>query len=99
LAPFSNTAPKPELRFPLNFRVLMRAWDYLFSSPASSSRTRTRARPGNRGGYLVTGLSHCGACHTPKNVFGADRRGRAFCRRPGAGLVSRPASTARRAAA
>jgi mono/diheme cytochrome c family protein len=32
----------------------------------------------NRGGYLVTGIAHCGACHTPKNIFGADRRGRAF---------------------
>jgi mono/diheme cytochrome c family protein len=28
-------------------------------------------------------LAHCGACHTPKNLFGADRRGRAF----GGGLI------------
>jgi len=52
----------------------------------------------NRGGYLVTGLSHCGACHTPKNVFGADRRGRAFAGGPVQGWFA-PASTARRAAA
>jgi len=32
----------------------------------------------NRGRYLVEGLAHCGACHTPKNIFGADRRGQAF---------------------
>src|SRR6266705_5751373 len=30
LTPFRNAAPKPELRFPLNFRSLMRAWNYLF---------------------------------------------------------------------
>src|SRR5713101_202746 len=30
LTPFRNAAPKPELRFPLNFRALMRAWNYLF---------------------------------------------------------------------
>jgi mono/diheme cytochrome c family protein len=32
----------------------------------------------NRGRYLVEGLAHCGACHTPKSIFGADRRGQAF---------------------
>jgi mono/diheme cytochrome c family protein len=32
----------------------------------------------NRGRYLVEGVAHCGACHTPKNIFGADRRGEAY---------------------
>ena len=27
----------------------------------------------NRGRYLVEGVAHCGACHTPKNIFGADQ--------------------------
>ena len=27
----------------------------------------------NRGRYLVEGLGHCGACHTPKNFLGADK--------------------------
>ena len=31
----------------------------------------------NRGRYLVEGVAHCGACHTPKNLFGADKRGQA----------------------
>ena len=26
----------------------------------------------NRGAYLVEGLGHCGACHTPKNILGGD---------------------------
>ena len=25
-----------------------------------------------RGAYLVEGLTHCGACHTPRNAFGAE---------------------------
>src|SRR5690606_13615822 len=25
----------------------------------------------NRGAYLVEGLGHCGACHSPRNIFGA----------------------------
>jgi mono/diheme cytochrome c family protein len=82
LAPFNNTAPKPELRFPLNFRVLMRAWDYLFFKPGIFEPDQNKSAAWNRGGYLITGLSHCGACHTPKNVFGADRRGRALAGGP-----------------
>jgi mono/diheme cytochrome c family protein len=78
LTPFRNTAPKPDLRFPLNLRVLMRAWNYLFFKPGIFEPDQNKSAAWNRGGYLVTGLAHCGACHTPKNVFGADRRGRAF---------------------
>jgi mono/diheme cytochrome c family protein len=37
----------------------------------------------NRGAYLAEGLAHCGACHTPKNPFGADRREHRF----GGGLI------------
>jgi mono/diheme cytochrome c family protein len=32
----------------------------------------------NRGRYLVEGAAHCGACHTPKNMLGADKRGQPF---------------------
>jgi mono/diheme cytochrome c family protein len=32
----------------------------------------------NRGRYLVEGIAHCGSCHTPKNFFGADKRGAKF---------------------
>jgi mono/diheme cytochrome c family protein len=31
-----------------------------------------------RGAYLVTGLGHCAACHTPRNALGATQDGRAF---------------------
>jgi mono/diheme cytochrome c family protein len=32
----------------------------------------------NRGAYVVEGLGHCGACHTPKNMLGADKSGQDF---------------------
>jgi len=83
LTPFSNTAPSPELRWPLNYRVLMRGWDYLFFRPGIFQPNQQKSSEWNRGGYLVEGAAHCGACHTPKNLFGADRRGRAY----GGGLV------------
>jgi mono/diheme cytochrome c family protein len=32
----------------------------------------------NRGRYLTEGLGHCGACHTPRNGFGAEEPARAL---------------------
>jgi mono/diheme cytochrome c family protein len=78
LTPFQNEAPAPELRFPLNFRVLMRAWNYLFFQPGILNPDQQKGTDWNRGRYLVEGIAHCGACHTPKNIFGADKHGYAF---------------------
>jgi mono/diheme cytochrome c family protein len=83
LTPFRNETPPPELRFPLNFRVLMRAWNYLFFRPGILDPDQRKGTDWNRGRYLVEGIAHCGACHTPKNIFGADQRGQAF----GGGVV------------
>jgi mono/diheme cytochrome c family protein len=74
LAPVSNRAPPPALRFPFNYRVLMRAWNYLFFQPGILEPKQDKGADWNRGRYLVKGPGHCGACHTPKNWFGADRR-------------------------
>jgi mono/diheme cytochrome c family protein len=77
-APVANKAPPPELAFPLNFRVLMRAWNFLFFRPGILEPDQQKGTDWNRGRYLVEGLGHCGACHTPKNILGADRRGQRF---------------------
>src|SRR5260370_20676558 len=96
LTPFSNSAPSPELRWPLNYRVLMRGWDYLFFRPGIFQPNQQKSSEWNRGGYLVEGASHCGACHTPKNLFGADRRGPAYGRGLVRGRVSPPLAGAPR---
>jgi len=83
LTPFRNSPPPPELRWPLNYRVLMRGWNWLFFKPGILMPDQQKSAEWNRGRYLVEGPGHCGACHTPKNMFGADRRGQAF----GGGLV------------
>jgi len=83
LAPVHNSPRPPELRWPLNYRALMRGWDFLFFGPGTFEPNQQKSPEWNRGAYLVGGAAHCGACHTPKNLFGADRRGRAF----GGGLV------------
>lgn len=78
LTPFKNDIKPPELRWPFNYRVLMRAWTYMFFKPGLFEPDQSKSAEWNRGGYLVTGLGHCGACHTPKNFFGADKHEQAF---------------------
>lgn len=75
IPPVKNEIRPPELRWPLNYRVLMRLWNYVFFKPGLFEPDQSKSAEWNRGGYLVTGLGHCGACHTPKNFFGADKRG------------------------
>ena len=83
LTPVPNSPPAPELRWPLNYRIVMRVWNFLFFRPGIFEPDQQKSTEWNRGAYLVAGAAHCGACHTPKNLFGADRGGRAF----GGGLV------------
>ena len=78
LTPVSNTAPAPELRWPFNYRVVMRGWNWLFFKPGILMPDQQKSAAWNRGRYLVEGVAHCGVCHTPKNMFGADRRGEKF---------------------
>jgi mono/diheme cytochrome c family protein len=53
-------------------RVLMRGWNKLFFNPAPIGN-KNKSGEWNRGAYLVNGPAHCGACHSPKNAFGADK--------------------------
>ncbi len=78
LAPVSHAPRAPELRFPFNYRVVMRGWNWLFFKPGILMPDQQKSAEWNRGRYLVEGVAHCGACHTPKNVFGADRGGQAY---------------------
>src|SRR5260370_7110602 len=56
----------------------MRGWDFLFFRPGIFEPNQQKSPDWNRGGYLVEGPAHCGSCHTPKNMFGADKRGRPY---------------------
>jgi mono/diheme cytochrome c family protein len=76
LAPVSNASRGADLRWPFNYRVVMRGWNWLFFKPGILMPDQQKSTDWNRGRYLVEGVAHCGACHTPKNIFGADKRGR-----------------------
>jgi len=63
--------PANRLWFPLNFRFLVGGWNLLFFRPQAFQADPGQTAEWNRGAYLVDGLGHCGACHTPLNLFGA----------------------------
>lgn len=73
LAPVVSRNKPPELRWPFGYRGLMRIWNAVYFKPGLFEPDQSKSAAWNRGGYLVTGLGHCGACHTPKTYFGADR--------------------------
>ena len=70
--------PKSELKFPFSMRPLMAGWNALFHDPTPVRPVATQSAEWNRGAYLVNGLGHCGACHTPRNALGAEQGGSAF---------------------
>jgi nicotinate dehydrogenase subunit B len=72
-------APTPpnDLRFPFNLRPLMAGWNALFHTATPYRDQPAQSAEWNRGAYLVEGLGHCGACHTPRNALGAERGGTA----------------------
>lgn len=76
--PVHAPAPANTLRFPYSVRPLMAAWNALFHDPAPFRADPARSAEWNRGAYLVEGLGHCGACHTPRNALGAERGGEAY---------------------
>jgi mono/diheme cytochrome c family protein len=70
--PVKKSVDVNQLHFPFNMRVLMRGWNKLFFNPAPVLN-KQKSIAWNRGAYLVNGPAHCGACHSPKNAFGADK--------------------------
>ncbi len=76
--PVSYAPPKTDLPFPFNFRSSVGAWNLLFLDSHGFQSDPGQSAEWNRGAYLVNGLGHCGACHTPKNYLGADKSKQEF---------------------
>lgn len=68
----SYDKPANRLPFPLDVRLDMIAWNAINFSPHAFAGNPSQAAVWNRGAYLVEGLAHCGACHTPKTALGAE---------------------------
>jgi mono/diheme cytochrome c family protein len=66
------------LSFPLDRRFVIAGWKLLFLRRGIYQPDSTKSAEWNRGAYLVEGLAHCGACHTPRNGLGAERTSAQF---------------------
>jgi mono/diheme cytochrome c family protein len=66
-----NPVPEHDIPFPLNIRFLLLGWKLLNFDQGARVADPERSEAWNRGAYLVNHLCHCGACHTPKILFGA----------------------------
>ncbi len=67
------TPPPNKMSFPFSVRALLAGWNSMFFESGRYAADPSRSAEWNRGAYLTQGLGHCGACHTPRNVFGAER--------------------------
>ncbi|MDB6086912.1 MAG: cytochrome c, class, partial [Gammaproteobacteria bacterium] len=76
--PIHASAPRNQLWFPFNFRLVVAGWKLVFFREGPYREDLHRSSEWNRGAYLVEGLGHCGACHTPRNALGAERSSRAY---------------------
>ena len=77
-APIHAPARPNGIPFPFNIRYLQAGWKLLFFRPGRFEPDATKSAEWNRGAYLALGLSHCGACHTPRNLLGAEKPGNAY---------------------
>jgi len=59
------------LIWPLGTQPALAVWRSLFFRPAPFKADPVQSSEWNRGAYLVTGLGHCAACHSPRNALGA----------------------------
>jgi mono/diheme cytochrome c family protein len=78
LDPVRNEVISNQLPFPFSIRASMAAWNALFFHRGRFEPAAGKSEQWNRGAYLVEGLGHCGACHTTKNILGADKTSRAL---------------------
>ena len=68
----------PANSFLFRQRWVMRFWNMLFFTPGRFEPDAKESKAWNRGAYLVEGLGHCGACHSPRNILMATIANRAY---------------------
>jgi mono/diheme cytochrome c family protein len=76
--PVHAPARENQLAFPFDQRFTIAGWKLLFLRRGTYQPDNTKSAEWNRGAYLVDGLAHCGACHTPRNALGAEQASAPF---------------------
>jgi mono/diheme cytochrome c family protein len=83
--PVRATPPANDLPFPLTVRPLLAGWKLMFFDEGPSQPGQAVDPNFSRGAYLVAGIAHCGGCHTPRNMLGAEKRDAQFAGGEGEG--------------
>ncbi|MBO9647554.1 MAG: cytochrome c [Variovorax sp.] len=78
LPPVNHAVDRNQLHFPFNIRALMAGWNLLYLDKGTFEQDKAQSAEWNRGAYLVEGLGHCQACHTPRNRLGGPEKDEAF---------------------
>ncbi len=73
IEPVNNAVVSNQLPFPLNIRFVTVFWNGLNLTPGRFQPNKEKSAEWNRGAYIVEGPGHCGTCHTPKTILGADK--------------------------
>lgn len=71
LPPVAQAQPPHTLSWPVGTQPALAIWRSLFFEPTPFRPDPARSAEWNRGAYLVQGLGHCAACHSPRNALGA----------------------------
>ncbi len=66
VAPVEQANRAEGIPWPLSMRWPLRFWRMMFAPTPVTANAPASADPALRGSYLVEGLAHCGACHTPR---------------------------------
>jgi mono/diheme cytochrome c family protein len=74
LKPVHRPATPNRLTFPFNLRFGLAFWNWRYRYPAPPPPPANASAQWKRGEYLVNGLGHCAACHTPKDMLFGDIR-------------------------
>ncbi len=87
--PVKAGSPANTLSFPFSWRPLLAVWNALYlrrseflprpmvptAATAARSTDSAQSTEWNRGAYLVEAVGHCSACHSPRNLLGAEMGG------------------------
>lgn len=68
LAPVKQANKPSDMRWPFSMRWGLSLWNWAFLDATPYKADMTKDAVWNRGAYLVQGLGHCGACHTPRGL-------------------------------
>ncbi|MBH2009359.1 MAG: c-type cytochrome [Xanthomonadaceae bacterium] len=73
--PAVNQPNQPNtLGFPFNTQAALAVWRALYFKPGVYQPDAGRSAEWNRGAYLVGGLGHCSACHSPRDALGGTKQ-------------------------